>query len=104
MISGFGVVAHLHDTADNTLVPQTVRDYIVREMVKRGFGSKLQPGFENMQPEDMMRTATVAVVRVDGYIPPGAEKAIALIYRSPRYPARTPPAWRRRALSHGIEG
>src|SRR3954470_16052386 len=50
LISGFGVVAHLHNTADNTLIPQTVRGYIIREMVKRGFGSKLQPGYEDMQP------------------------------------------------------
>src|SRR5690242_7183859 len=34
LISGYGIVAHLHNTADNTLVPQTVRTYILREMVK----------------------------------------------------------------------
>src|SRR4051812_45953457 len=73
-ISGFGLVAHLHNTGDNTLVPQTVRTYIVREMVKRGFGSKLQPGYENMQPEEMLRSESVSIVRVDGYIPPGARK------------------------------
>ena len=74
LISGYGIVAHLHDTADNTLVPQTVRTYILRDMVKHGFGSKLQPGFEDMQPEEMLRSKSVAIVRVDGYIPPGARK------------------------------
>jgi Flagellar P-ring protein len=73
-ISGFGLVARLHNTADNTLVPQSVRSYIVREMVKRGFGSKLQPGYEDMQPEDMLRSQSVSIVRVDGFIPPGARK------------------------------
>ena len=73
-ISGFGLVARLHNTADNTLVPQSVRSYIVREMVKRGFGSKLQPGYEDMQPEEMLRSPSVSIVRVDGYIPPGARK------------------------------
>src|SRR4051812_42294907 len=33
LISGFGLVSHLHDTGDNTLVPQSVRNYIIREMV-----------------------------------------------------------------------
>ena len=74
LISGFGVVARLNNTADNTLVPTTVRNYIIREMVKHGFGSKLQPGFEEMQPEEMLRSATVSIVRVDGYIQPGARK------------------------------
>src|SRR5215213_927432 len=74
LTSGFGIVAHLHNTADNTLIPQTVRTYIIREMVKRGFGSKLQPGYEDMQPEEMLRSKTVSVVRVDGYIPAGARK------------------------------
>ncbi|HEX3356451.1 MAG TPA: flagellar basal body P-ring protein FlgI [Tepidisphaeraceae bacterium] len=74
LVSGFGLVAHLHNTADNTLIAQTVRSYIIREMVKRGFGSKNQPGFEDMQPEQMLRSPTVSIVRVDGYIPPGARK------------------------------
>lgn len=74
LISGFGLVSHLHNTGDNTLVPQSVRNYIIREMVKRGFGSKLQPGFEDMQPEEMLRSPSVSIVRVDGYLPPGARK------------------------------
>ncbi len=74
LISGFGVVSHLHNTGDNTLVPQSVRSYIIREMVKRGFGSKLEPGYEDMHPEDVLRSQSVSIVRVDGYLPPGARK------------------------------
>ena len=90
LISGFGVVAHLHNTADNTLVPQTVRGYIIREMVKRGFGSKLQAGFEDMQPEEMLRSPCVSTVTFRL----GRARASDLISRFRRCRAPTQRAWR----------
>src|SRR6266480_5879225 len=41
-VSGFGLVARLEGTGDNSLVPTAVRSYMVKEMVKQGFGSKLK--------------------------------------------------------------
>lgn len=74
VVSGFGLVVNLDDTGDNTQIPTPVRDYMVREMVKRGFGSKLQPGFETTSPEEVLRDPRTAIVRVDGVIMPGARR------------------------------
>lgn len=74
VVSGFGLVVNLNDTGDNTQIPTPVRDYMVREMVKRGFGSKLQPGFETTSPEEVLRDPRTAIVRVDGVIMPGARR------------------------------
>jgi len=72
-VSGFGLVAHLQGTGDNTLVPTAVRAYMLNQMVKRGFGSKLlPPPYSEMNPEQMLRDPSVAIVRVDGYLAPGA--------------------------------
>src|SRR5207244_9128590 len=60
---------------DNTMVPTAVRNYIVNQMVKNGFGSKLQlPPYSEMNAEEMLRDPSVAIVRVDGFIPPGARE------------------------------
>jgi hypothetical protein len=71
-ISGFGLVANLRGTGD-TFAGNAVRQYILTTMVKRGFGSR-QMGFENMQPEDVLRDPRFAIVRVDGLIPPGVRR------------------------------
>jgi hypothetical protein len=74
-VSGFGIVTRLQGTGDNTLLPTSVRSFIINQMVKNGFGSKLQvPPFSEMKPEDMLRDPSVAVVRVDAFIPPGARQ------------------------------
>ena len=73
VVSGYGLVVNLRNTGDST-APASVRDYIIKEMVKRGFGSKLIPDYAGMQPEAILRDPRVAIVRVDGFIPPGARK------------------------------
>src|SRR3982750_904968 len=40
-LSGYGVVARLKGTGDNKVLPTTVRNYIIKEMVRKGIGSKL---------------------------------------------------------------
>jgi hypothetical protein len=47
---------------------------MVKEMVKRGFGSKLREQYSEMRPEVMLRDPRFAIVRVDAFIPPGARK------------------------------
>jgi HEAT repeat protein len=74
-ISNFGLVVNLPGTGDGT-APTAVRQYITKEMVRRGFGSVQQPGFEKITPErvldDPRRRA--AIVRVDGFLRPGIRK------------------------------
>jgi len=81
VVSGFGLVVNLERTGDNTQIPTPVREFIVREMVKRGFGSKLQPGFETTSPEEVLRDSRTAVVRVDAVIMPGARRGDAIDVR-----------------------
>ncbi len=73
-ISGYGLVYLPNGGGDNTYVPTPVRDYMVKKMVTRGFGSKLREEYSNMQPEKMLRDPRIAIVRVDAFIPPGARK------------------------------
>ncbi len=74
VVSGYGLAVNLRGTGDNSGLPTQVRQYMIREMTKRGFGSNLKPEYRHLQPEEMMRDKTTAVVRVDGWIPPGARK------------------------------
>jgi hypothetical protein len=71
-ISGFGLVANLRGTGD-TFAGTSVREYIRNEMIKRGFGSQ-QLGFQNMQPDDILKDPRFSIVRIDGFIPPGARE------------------------------
>jgi flagellar basal body P-ring protein FlgI len=74
-LSGYGIVARLKGTGDNKLLPTAVREYVIKEMVRKGIGSKLMPPpYDSMSPEEMLRDPTIAVVRVDGFLPPGARK------------------------------
>lgn len=87
VVSGFGLVVNLDETGDNTQVPTPVREYMVREMVKRGFGSKLMPGFERTMPEDVLRDPRTAIVRVDALVPPGARRGDFVDVRVSALPA-----------------
>ncbi|HVT89895.1 MAG TPA: flagellar basal body P-ring protein FlgI [Tepidisphaeraceae bacterium] len=71
-VSSFALVSNLHGTGDS-FAGTNVRQFILKEMVKHGFGSA-QHGFEDMQPEDILKDNRFAIVRVDGFIPPGAKK------------------------------
>ncbi len=59
-VSGFGLVVGLRGTGDST-VPLVVRDYIIKDMVKRGVG----------KPEAILADPRVAIVVVEGSMPPG---------------------------------
>ncbi|MBC7785704.1 MAG: flagellar basal body P-ring protein FlgI [Burkholderiales bacterium] len=74
-VSGYGLVVNLSGTGD-TRAPNTVREYMVKEMQKHGFGNPVQIGFERLGPEQVLndRLGRTAIVRVDGFIPPGARK------------------------------
>lgn len=71
--SGYGLVVGLDNTGD-TRAPGPVRDYIVKQMRKHGFGSSMMQEYKRAQPETVLKDARVAIVRVDAYIPPGARR------------------------------
>ena len=72
-VSGYGLVVNLDNTGDTT-APVAVKEYIVKQMLKHGYGSKLRPGWENQPPERVLRDKRVAIVQVVGVLPPGVRK------------------------------
>jgi flagellar basal body P-ring protein FlgI len=74
-VSGFGLVVNLSGTGD-TRAPNPVREYMIKQMQKHGFGNLNLPGFGGMGPERVLNDPLnrTAIVRVDGFIPPGALK------------------------------
>ncbi len=79
VVSGFGLVTNLPSTGDGT-APLAVREYMMKEMAKRGFGSVNQPGMEALTPERVLNDPLrrVAIVRVDAALPPGVRKGSML--------------------------
>jgi flagellar basal body P-ring protein FlgI len=66
-VSGFGLVTHLHGTGGSR-VPTPVRSFMVKELARH---------FDNLatnyvSPEDILNSKDVAIVKIDGYLPPGA--------------------------------
>jgi flagellar basal body P-ring protein FlgI len=71
-VSGFGLMSNLHGTGD-TVAGTAVREYIGKQMIIHGFGSRLI-GYGQLQPEDVFKDPSFAIVKVEGLIPPGARK------------------------------
>lgn len=72
-VSGYGLVSGLRGTGENT-VPLAVREYMIRMMAKHGFGMPNTPGYGRIEPETVLRDPSFSIVRVDGFVPPGARK------------------------------
>jgi len=74
-VSGYGLVVGLQGTGD-TRAPNPVREYMMRQMQKRGFGNANIPGFGAVGPEQVLNDSLkrTAIVRVDAFIPPGARR------------------------------
>ena len=95
-ISGYGLVAGLRATGDNSAIPQLVREYMIKEIQRGGFGSH-NMGLQDLKPETILRDKRFAVVRVDGLIPPGArEESRFDVYVSALEESYT------KSLSHGV--
>ncbi|HEV2687829.1 MAG TPA: flagellar basal body P-ring protein FlgI, partial [Bryobacteraceae bacterium] len=71
-ISSYGLVVGLSNTGDTT-APTAVREYMIKEMTKHGFGSRTI-GMERQSPEVVLRDRSVAIVQVVGMLPPGVRK------------------------------
>jgi hypothetical protein len=70
-VFGYSLVVNLHNTGD-TRSPSFVRDYIVKQMLLRGFDSYVMGSYKNLAPDDVLRDKRVAIVMVEGRIPVGA--------------------------------
>src|SRR4051794_25063864 len=69
LVSGYGLVVNLDNTGD-TAAPNAVRQYMVKEMDKHKWGSSLT-SVKTPQPIEALRDPRLAIVQVDGYLPPG---------------------------------
>jgi hypothetical protein len=71
-VSSYGLVGQLRGTGD-TDAPAAVRQWMIKEMVRRGFGDPTR-GYQNMQPGPVLASSDFAIVRVDAVLPPGARR------------------------------
>jgi hypothetical protein len=69
----YGLVGRLRGTGDCTASLQ-VREWIIKQMIRHGYGNKLLPGYDKIGAGEILRNPGYSVVRVDGQIPPGARK------------------------------
>lgn len=74
LVSGWGLVVNLAGTGGSDQMPNTLKAYMIKELERRGFGSKLMPGYEDISPEMVLHDKNNAVVAVYGWLPPGARK------------------------------
>ena len=72
LVSGWGLVVNLDGTGGSTQVPNNVKAFMVKEMERKGFGSKLTPEYEHVAPEAILNDKNAAITAVYGWIPPGA--------------------------------
>jgi hypothetical protein len=70
-VYGYSLVVNLHNTGDSN-APSMVRDYVIKQMLLRGFDSYVTGTYQNVSPEQMLRDKRVAIVQVEGLIPAGA--------------------------------
>ncbi len=67
-VSGYGLVANLRGTGGSR-APTAVRDYMIKELARHQMGGSAG-GFES--PDKILDSRDFTIVRVDGYLPPGA--------------------------------
>lgn len=74
-VSAFALVVDLPGTGDGT-APTAVREYIMKELARRGFGSVSRPELQRLTPERVVDDPArrTAIVLVDGFMPPGIRK------------------------------
>lgn len=73
VVSGYGLVANLDNTGGGPY-PTAVRSYMVKEMVRHGFGLKSNDQFAKVRPEEALDSKRFAIVEVRGFIPAGARR------------------------------
>jgi hypothetical protein len=83
-VSGYGLVVGLANTGDNMRLPLVVKDFMVDEMVRHGFGSQ-DERLRHLKPEAMLADPRVAVVETYGLLPAGvrAGQRVDVLVRVP---------------------
>lgn len=71
--ASYALVGRLRGTGDST-ASLPVRQWMIQQMTRHGYGSKLLPGYQNISPDQILRDPAYAIVRVEGLIPPGARE------------------------------
>ncbi len=71
IVTGYGLVVDLAGTGSSE-VPQELRQWMINDMTKRGVGLASYSDILPLTPEQMLASDRTAVVRVVGFIPPGA--------------------------------
>ena len=74
LVSGWGLVVNLDGTGGSRLLSNNVKAFMIKEMSRKGFGSKLTPEYEDVAPEQVLNDKNAAVVAVYGWLPPAARK------------------------------
>ncbi len=75
-ISGYSLVVNLDGTGDGT-APTFVRNYISKRIQLHGLGSDNLEQYRTMKPDEILNDKRVAVVMVEGELPPGAREGQA---------------------------
>lgn len=71
IVTGYGLVVDLAGTGSSE-VPQALRQWMVNDMTKRGVGLARYQDILPLSPEQLLASDRTAVVRVVGFVPPGA--------------------------------
>lgn len=74
LVSGWGLVVNLDGTGGSRQMSNNVKAFMVKEMARKGFGSKLTPEFADVTPEQVLADRNAAIVAVYGWLPPAAKK------------------------------
>lgn len=74
LVSGWGLVVNLNGTGGSRQLSNNVKAFMVKEMARKGFGSKLTPEYSDVPPEQVLADKNAAVVAVYGFLPPAARK------------------------------
>lgn len=72
-VATYGLVGRLRGTGDSTASLQ-VRQWMVKQMARHGYGSARLPGFTDVGADQIMRDPNFAIVRVSGNLPPGSRE------------------------------
>ena len=70
LVTGYGLVVGLEGTG-STKTPVAVRDWLLKEMAKRGIGTA-DSGTEHISRKEWLASKNTAAVKIYGEIPPGA--------------------------------
>ena len=74
LVSGWGLVVNLDGTGGSRQLSNNVKAYMMMEMERKGFGSKLIDEYKNLAPEQIIADRNTAIVGVYGWLPPAARK------------------------------